>query len=157
MTPLIMHVDMDAFFAAVEELADPSLRGKALVVAGPGDRSIVTTASYRARSCGINTGMTVGQARCLCKNLIVLKADYRKYAHASRVVMNALESFTPLVKALSVDEAFMEISDLAAGLGAPEELGRKVKEEVRRASGLTCSVGIAHGLTGSAKSWNICR
>jgi DNA polymerase-4 len=145
MSTLIMHVDMDAFFATVEELADPSLKGKPIVVAGPGDRSIVTTASYRARSFGIRTGMTSGQARSLCGDLIVLKADYRKYAHASGMVMETLESFTPMVDILSVDEAFLDISDLPLGPGEQELLGRKVKDKVRKATGLTCSVGIAPG------------
>jgi DNA polymerase-4 len=145
MNRIVMHLDMDAFFAAVEELADPSLMGRPLVVAGPGDRSVVTTASYPARSFGIRTGMTAGQAKALCGDLKVLKADYRKYSHASRIVMAVLESFTPQVHVLSVDEAFMDISDLARGPVEAAIFGRRVKDEVLRKSGLTCSIGIAPG------------
>jgi DNA polymerase-4 len=143
MRPAIMHVDMDAFFSAVEELADPSLRDRPLAVAGPGERSIITTASYPARSLGVRTGMTIDQGRSLCRELIILRADYRKYAHASRLVMETLESFTPSVQVLSVDEAFLDITDLVARSGGPEEMGRKVKERVHRNTGLSCSVGIA--------------
>jgi len=145
MKALIMHVDMDAFFAAVEELANPALKGKALAVAGPGERTIVTTASYKARAFGVRTGMTVPQAKNLCRDLIVLKADYRKYAHASGLVMRTLESFTPMINVLSIDEAFLDISDLTAGFGEPRDLGRKSKQEVLSKTGLTCSVGIATG------------
>lgn len=140
-----MHIDMDAFFAAVEELADPSLKGRPLAVAGPGDRSVVTTASYPARLFGVRTGMTVGQAKVLCRDLIVLKADYRKYSHASKMVMATLESFTPLIQALSVDEAFMDITDLTGKSMEPEDLGERVKNAVFRNTGLTCSIGIAPG------------
>jgi len=140
---MVMHMDMDAFFASVEELADPSIRGKPLVVAGPGQRSIITTASYPARKYGIRTGMTVRQAKALCRTVLVIRSDYRKYSDASRKVMSVLESFTPDVYAASVDEAYLDIRGIAGFFKTPQHLGMEVKERIRSETGLTCSIGIA--------------
>jgi len=140
---MILHLDMDAFFASVEELANPAIRGKPLVVAGPGERSIITTSSYPARKYGIRTGMTVRQAKSLCRDIVVIRSDYRKYTDASQKVMTVLESFTPEVHTTSVDEAFFDVTALAMSFGTPLCLGREIKRKVRAQTGLTCSVGIA--------------
>ena len=140
---MIMHMDMDAFFASVEELADPNLRDKPVVVAGPGQRSIITTASYPARKFGIRTGMTVGQAKVLCRSIVVIKSDYRKYSDASKKVMATLESFTPDVHTTSVDEAYLDVAPILDSFGTYLELGREVKRRVKSVTGLTCTVGIA--------------
>jgi DNA polymerase-4 len=141
--PMILHMDMDAFFASVEELANPAIRGKPVVVAGPGERSIITTASYAARKYGIRTGMTVRQAKTLCRNAVIIKSDYRKYSDASRKVMSVLETFTPEVHATSVDEAFLDIKEIVKSYNTPLDLARDIKRKVRTETGLTCSVGIA--------------
>ena len=143
MNRTIMHMDMDAFFASVEELANPALRGKPVVVAGPGERSIITTSSYPARKFGIRTGMTVRQAKALCRNIVVIKSDYRKYSDASQKVMTVLESFTPEVHTTSVDEAFLDVTTLVNTFDTPLHLGQEVKRRVKSETGLTCSVGIA--------------
>lgn len=143
MKRVILHLDMDAFFASVEELARPSIKGKPLVIAGPGERSIITTASYPARKYGIRTGMTVRQAKVLCRQVLVIRSDYRKYSDASRKVMEVLESFVPEVHATSVDEAYLDITAAAKNYPSPSQLGATIKARVREATGLTCSVGIA--------------
>jgi len=141
--PMILHMDMDAFFASVEELANPKLRGKPVVVAGPGERSVITTSSYPARKFGIRTGMTVRQAKALCRKIVVIKSDYRKYSDASRKVMSVLESFTPEVHTTSVDEAFLDVKTIVKDFGTPQHLGQEVKRRVKAETGLTCSIGIA--------------
>lgn len=143
MNKLILHMDMDAFFASVEELANPRIKGKPLVIAGQGDRSIITTASYPARKYGIRTGMTVRQAKILCREVLVIRADYRKYSDASVRVMNVLESFVPEVYVTSVDEAFLDITSMVKHYPTPSHAGAEIKAKVREATGLTCSVGIA--------------
>jgi DNA polymerase-4 len=143
MNSLILHMDMDAFFASVEELANPAIRGKPVVVAGPGERSIITTSSYPARKFGIRTGMTVRQAKVLCRNIVVIKSDYRKYSDASRKIMSVLETFTPEVHTTSVDEAFLDIKELLKRFGTPLHVGQEVKNRVKTETGLTCSIGIA--------------
>lgn len=143
METVILHMDMDAFFASVEELANPFIRGKPLVIAGPGERSIITTASYPARKYGIRTGMTVGQAKVLCRAILIIRSDYRKYTDASRKVMKILESLVPDVNATSVDEAFLDVTPIAGNYTTPHDLGREVKKRVKEGTGLTCSIGIA--------------
>ena len=140
---MILHMDMDAFFASVEELANPSIRGKPVVVAGPGERSIITTASYPARKFGIKTGMTVRQAKVLCRSIVVIKSDYRKYSEASQNVMTVLESFTPDVRTTSVDEAFLDLTNQIKVYETARLFGREIKNRVKRETGLTCTVGIA--------------
>ena len=144
MNRTIMHVDMDAFFASVEELANPSLRGKALVVAGPGERSIITTASYPARKYGIKTGMTVRQAKALWRNIVIVHSDHRKYTDASKKVMSVLESITPDIDITSIDEAFLDLNSVMRAGDTPRTLGMEIKRRVSKVTGLTCSVGIAH-------------
>ncbi len=141
--PMILHMDMDAFFASVEEMANPAIRGKPLVVAGPGERSIITTASYPARKYGIKTGMTVRQAKTLCRKVVVIRSDYRKYSDASRKIMSILETFTPDVRVTSVDEAFLDAGKIVKAFKTPLYLGREVKKRIKIETGLTCSIGIA--------------
>lgn len=140
---MILHMDMDAFFASVEELANPAIKGKPVVVAGPGERSIITTASYPARKFGIRTAMTVRQAKVLCRHIVVIKSDYTKYSNASQKVMSVLETFTPDVHITSVDEAFIDIRAIVKRFGTPLHLGLEVKRRVKTETGLTCSIGIA--------------
>ncbi|MFV1957416.1 MAG: DNA polymerase IV [bacterium] len=143
MMPTILHIDMDAFFASVEEKFDPRLRTRPLAVAGPGVRTVITTASYKAREWGVGTGMTVGEAKRRCPGLVLVKADHRKYTHASRQVLSVLESFTPDVEPYSVDEAFMKAEGILSHYASPGSLAMKIKDRIMREVGLICSIGIA--------------
>jgi DNA polymerase-4 len=144
MSRLILHVDMDAFFAAVEIKANPSLAGKPLAVAGPGERTIITTSSYEARKYGVKTGMALGQARVLCPQMIIVRADHRKYSMASKEVMEILGRFSPELSQFSVDEAFLDVTGLAENLTEAGEMADRVRATVKKDAGLTCSVGVAH-------------
>lgn len=140
-----MHVDLDAFFAAVEQRDNPSLRGKPVVVGGggPSDRGVVSTASYEARRFGIRSAMPLRTAGALCPDAIFVPVDGRKYSRVSRQVMDALRRFTPAIEQLSIDEAFLEITGSQGLFGTGEEIGRRVKQAVRDEVGLTVSVGVA--------------
>lgn len=105
-------MDMDAFFCSVEELRDPSLKGKAFAVGGPvGSRGVISTASYAARKFGVHSAMPTGQALKLCPGLILISSFHSDYEEKSRLVMNIVGDFSPLVETLSIDEAFIDISD----------------------------------------------
>jgi DNA polymerase-4 len=138
----ILHLDMDAFFASVEQLDDPSLRGKPVIV-GKGDRGVVSAASYEARKFGVRSAMPVVQARKLCPEGIFVGGRMRRYAEVSRQVMAVLGEFSPLVEQASVDEAYMDVTGTEKLFGPPEELARRIQARVREATGLSCSVGIA--------------
>ncbi len=135
---------MDAFYAAVEQLDDPRLRGKPVIVGGPSRRGVVSTASYEARPFGVHSAMPSAQARKLCPDGIFLPPRFDRYVEVSRVVMDALGRFTPTVEPLSLDEAFLDMTGAERLFGAPEEMGRKIRAAVRDATGgLTVSVGVA--------------
>lgn len=141
---IILHADMDAFFAAVEQLDDPALRGKPLLVGHPGKRSVVTTASYEARPYGVGSAMPMARARCMCPQAIVVPPRFSRYAEVSQRVFEVFASFSPLVEPLSLDEAFLDMTGAERLFGPPEVMGRLVRERVREATGgLTVSVGIA--------------
>ena len=137
-----MLVDMNAFFASVEQRAHPRLRGRAIAVTGAGKRTVVTTASYEARARGVRTGMNKVEARRACPELIFVPADNRKYMDTSMRVMEVLKRFSPIVEPYSIDEAFVDITGTAALFEKVRAIGRSVKEGVLEATGLTCSVGI---------------
>jgi DNA polymerase-4 len=141
----ILHVDLDAFFAAVEQRDDPSLRGKPVIVGGggPNDRGVVSTASYEARVFGVRSAMPLRTAAALCPNAIFVPVNGRKYSAASRQVMTILERFSPLVEQLSIDEAFLDVTGTEALHGSGEEVARKIKAAVHAETGLTISVGVA--------------
>jgi DNA polymerase-4 len=141
----ILHVDLDAFFAAVEQRDRPELRGKPVIVGGggPNDRGVVSTASYEARVFGVRSAMPLRTAGALCPDAIFVPVDGRKYARASREVMDILRRFTPLVEPLSIDEAFLDLTGTEALFGTGEEIGRKIKQAIRDEVGLTASVGVA--------------
>lgn len=139
---LILHVDMDAFFASVEQLDDPKLRGRPVIVGGK-ERGVVSACSYEARAFGVHSAMPVNRARQLCPHGAFLPVRGKRYAQVSRRVMAVLDNFSPLVEQASVDEAYLDVSGQERIFGLPGQLGLKLKQAVREATGLTCSVGIA--------------
>ena len=140
---IILHADMDAFFAAVEQLDRPELRGKALLIGGTGPRGVVSTASYEARPYGVGSAMPMARARRRCPHAIVLPPRFERYRAVSRVVMRTLGAFSPLVEPLSVDEAFVDMTGCEALSGAPRAMGESVRRAVFEATGLTVSVGVS--------------
>jgi DNA polymerase-4 len=138
-----MHLDMDAFFASVELLDRPELRGLPVIVGGRGARSVVTAATYEARKYGVNSAMPMSVALRSCPNAIVLEPHFEKYRHYSQVVMGMCNDVTPLVEPLSIDEAFLDVAGARKLLGSPWHIGTKLRARVASETGLTCSVGIA--------------
>ena len=141
----ILHVDLDAFFAAVEQRDRPELRGKPVVVGGggPNQRGVVSTASYEARRFGIHSAMPLREAGRRCPDAIFLPVDGRKYLQASREVMAILRRFTPLVEPISIDEAFLDVTGSRDLFGDGPTIARAIKDAVREEAQLTISVGVA--------------
>ncbi|MER7445536.1 DNA polymerase IV [Microbacterium sp. NPDC097977] len=139
----ILHVDMDAFYAAVEVLDDPTLRGLPLIIGAPDGRSVVSSASYEARRYGVRAAMPVSQALRLCPSARIVPPHFTRYHEVSRQVMAIFESFTPLVEPLSVDEAFLDVRGVRRLWGSPARIAQLVRERVHDEVGITCSVGVA--------------
>ncbi|MFD8079691.1 DNA polymerase IV [Streptomyces sp. NPDC059718] len=140
--PTILHLDMDAFFAAVEQVAKPSLRGKPVVVGGLGPRGVVATASYEARVHGVHSAMAMAHARRLCPNAAYLVPRFAVYRQISDIVMELLSRLSPLVEPLSLDEAFVDLE--AGGIADdPRAVGERLRADIRAATGVTGSVGLA--------------
>lgn len=139
----ILHIDMDAFFASVEQLRHPEMAGKPVVVGGDGDpskRGVVSTASYEARKFGIHSAMPLRVAYRRCPEAVFLPVDYREYARISAQIKEILHQFTPALEDAGIDEAYLDLSHA----GRPEdEIAREIKQNIRQATGLTCSIGIA--------------
>jgi DNA polymerase-4 len=138
---MILHVDMDAFFASVEQRDNPDLLGKPVIVAGHSNRSVVSAASYEARQFGIHSAMPVFQARQKCPHIIIQPGSREKYARDSRKIMAILRQFSPLVEPVSIDEAFLDITGCEKLIGTPEQTARKIKADIVNQLALTCSVG----------------
>src|SRR4051812_38543549 len=142
----ILHVDLDAFFAAVEQRDRPELRGLPVVVGGAGGedaRGVVSAASYEARRFGIHSAMALPEAYRRCPDGVFLPVDGRRYQAASREVMTILRRYTPLVEPISIDEAFLDVTGSAALFGDGPAIARRIKDETRAEVGLTASVGVA--------------
>ncbi len=140
----IVHADMDAFYAAVEQLDDPSLRGRALLIGPDSPRGVVLTASYEARPYGVGSAMPMQKARRLCPHALVVPPRFERYQEISALIMKAFGDFSPDVEALSLDEAFLDMTGTERLLGTPDVIGRRLKEAVRDSTGgLTASVGIS--------------
>jgi len=138
----ILHVDMDAFYASVETIKDPTLRGKPVIVGGLGGRGVVTSASYEARAFGVHSAMPMVRARRLCPQAICLPNDFDSYADYSRKIRDVFTSFTPLVEPLSLDEAFLDVSGSVKIFGPPVDIAQQIKTAIA-GLGLACTVGVA--------------
>jgi DNA polymerase-4 len=144
MRRVIIHVDMDAFYASIEQRDDPSLAGKPVIVGGAGgERGVVSAASYEARKYGVHSAMPLKTAHRLCPDGIFLPVDMEKYAAASARLHSILSSYTPLVEPISLDEAYLDVTASERLHGGAERIGREIKERVRDELDLTASVGIA--------------
>ena len=140
----ILHADLDAFYASVEVLDDPSLRGKPVIVGGdPNARGVVSAASYEARAFGVHSAMPLRTAHRLCPNGVFLPGRFDRYRELSRQVMRIFASYTPLVEPISLDEAFMDVTASRAVFGDGETIARSLKDRVLDESGLVVSVGVA--------------
>ncbi|MCL5421195.1 MAG: DNA polymerase IV [Nitrospirae bacterium] len=139
----ILHMDMDAFFAAVEQKRRPELIGKPVVIGGSGDptqRGVVSTASYEARKFGIHSAMPLRTAYKLCPYAIFLPVDFREYSRVSEKIKSLLGEFSPVMEDVGIDEAFLDITDVHK---PSEEISKEIKKRIWEETGLTCSIGIA--------------
>ncbi len=141
---VIAHVDMDAFYASVEEHDDPTLQGLPVVVGGPAEkRGVVAAASYESRRYGIHSAMPMARALALCPNLVRISPRMPRYREVSSIIMGILKSFTPLVEPISLDEAFVDLTGTESSLGSPRETGGQIRAAISADTGLTASMGIA--------------
>ena len=141
---VIAHADMDAFYASVEQLDDPTLRGRPILVGPPSGRGVVLTASYEARPAGVGSAMPMVVARRRCPDAVIVPPRFERYKTLSAAVMRVFADFSPVVEPLSLDEAFLDMTGSAELFGPPEEFGRRLKSAVYDATGgLTATVGIA--------------
>ncbi len=140
---MIIHVDMDAFFASVEQLDNPELAGKPVIVGGTSNRGVVAASSYEARRFGVYSAMPIFQARQKCPDGIFISPSRHRYKEVSVQVMSILASFTPVIEQISIDEAFMDVTGCESIFGPPREIGAKIKQKIKDQVHLNCSVGIA--------------
>ncbi len=139
----IIHVDMDAFYASVEVLDNPKLAGKAVVVGGTSDRSVVSAASYEARKYGIHSAMATVKARKLCPQVIFLPVRMSRYREVSQMIMSIFHRFTPLVEPISLDEAFLDVTGSTGLFGEGPVIADEIKKLIKRETGLTASAGVS--------------
>jgi len=140
---VVIHIDMDAFFAAVEERDDPALKGKPIGVIGSNARTVLVTSSYKAREFGVKTGMNVPEARAICPDIILVKADHEKYTAICRQIVHMLDDFSPTIEVFSIDEFFVDATGASGIFGPPLEMAKKIKARIKKDTGLNASIGIA--------------
>lgn len=144
MNRIIMHIDMNAFFASVEQQINPALRGKPIVVIGSNERTVVTTSSYEARAYGVKTGMTKYEAKRLCPHIILVAGDTGRYTDTCRRLVEIFRQYTPIVEVYSIDEAFLDITGSIPLFDSAKIIAKNIKGDIHKRFGrLTCSIGIA--------------
>jgi len=139
----IIHIDMDAFFASVEQHDNPSLKGKPIAVGGSGERSVVATASYEARKFGVHSAMSSVVAKRLCPGLIFIDPDFERYKEVSHCVFEIFHEYSDLVEPLSIDEAFLDVTNDKKKIGSATIIAEKIRKEIKKRTGLTASAGIS--------------
>ncbi|HSH42934.1 MAG TPA: DNA polymerase IV, partial [Arenicellales bacterium] len=139
----IIHVDMDAFFASVEQRDEPAFRGRPVIVGGLGRRGVVSAASYEARTYGVHSAMPMARARRLCPDAVYLKPRMERYREVSAELFSVFHEITPLVEGISVDEAWLDVTRSRALFGDVEAIGRRLKDAIRERTGLVASIGMA--------------
>ncbi|HEX2834802.1 MAG TPA: DNA polymerase IV [Thermoanaerobaculia bacterium] len=139
----IIHVDMDAFYASVEQRDDPSLKGKPVIVGWPGERSVVCAASYEARKFGVHSAMPASRAKRLCPDGVWRHPDFERYREVSRQIREIFERHTPLVEPLSLDEAYLDVTQELTGIPTATETAEAIRREIRDETNLTASAGVA--------------
>jgi len=141
---VIVHVDMDAFFAAIEIRNDPHLKGKPVIVGGDTKyRSVVSTCSYEARKYGVKSAMPMAEAKRLCPEGVIVSGNLNEYVYTSAVLQSIFGKYSPIVEPFSVDEAFLDITGCHKMFGSAENLVKAMKNEIKHDLGLSCSVGIS--------------
>jgi DNA polymerase IV len=140
----IIHVDMDAFFASCEQRDDPSLRGKPVAVGGLGERGVVAAASYEARRFGVRSAMASSKARRLCPDLIFVPHRFDVYREVSGQIRSIFHKYTPLVQPLSLDEAYLDVTDNLVGEPSATQIARDIRREIKEVTGLTASAGVSY-------------
>ena len=141
--PTILHADLDAFYASVEQLLDPALRGRPVAVGGSARGGVVLAASYEAKAFGVQGGMPGWRAARLCPDLVFVRGHFDRYQRLADQVMGILGDMTPAVERISIDEAFLDVSGSTHLFGPPATIGARVRERVRCDVGLPISVGAA--------------
>ena len=139
----ILHIDMNAFFASVEQSANPELRGKPIAVVGGHGRTVITTSSYEARAKGVKTGMAIWEAKRTCPELIIVVGDNKKYTHTSTRINEIFRDYTPEVEAFSIDESWLDVTHSLSIFGTAENIAYLIKARIKHLFGITCSIGIA--------------
>jgi DNA polymerase-4 len=139
----IIHIDMDAFFASVEQLDNPDLRGKPVAVGGSGPRSVVAAASYEARKYGVRSAMPSVTAKKLCPELIFIKHNFERYSEISGMVHEIFREYTDLIEPLSIDEAFLDVTNDLQNIGSATLIAEKIRKEIKAKTGLTASAGVS--------------
>ncbi|MEV4469259.1 DNA polymerase IV [Nonomuraea salmonea] len=139
----ILHVDMDAFYASVELLERPELKGRPMIVGSPAGRGVVLSATYEARAFGVHSAMPMSRARRLCPQATIIPPSHGKYSEVSKGVMEIFHAITPLVEPIASDEAFLDVGGARRRLGPPATVAAMIREQVSERYGITCSVGVA--------------
>lgn len=151
----IIHIDMDSFFASVEQRDHPELRGKPIVVGGDSERGVVATASYEARKFGIHSAMSMSRAKTLCKDLIVVQGNHHKYKEVSLQMREIFHEYTDLIEPLSLDEAFLDVTVNKPGIELAVDIAQEIKQKIQERLQLTASAGVSYNklLAKIASDW----
>jgi DNA polymerase IV len=139
----IIHIDMDAFFASVEQLDNPELKGKPVAVGGSSERSVVAAASYEARKFGVRSAMPSAIAKRLCPDLIFVKHNFERYHEVSAIIFNIFKEYTEIIEPLSIDEAFLDVTDDKKNIVSATLIAERIRNEINHRTGLTASAGIS--------------